>query len=75
MGQSHPSTPAQRTQCAAQLLAHAGEYGVVTALSRQYGVSRPTLYAGATTCSRPCSRRLRLPDPLRHPLPPLSASS
>ena len=30
---------------ALQLLAHAGEYGVVTALSRQCGVSRPTLYA------------------------------
>jgi transposase-like protein len=45
MGQPHPSTPAARAQCAAHLLAHAGEYGVVAALSRQYGVSRPTLYA------------------------------
>jgi transposase-like protein len=45
MGQPHPSTPADRAQCAAHLLAHPGEYGLVTALSRQFGVSRPTLYA------------------------------
>ncbi|MCA1599227.1 MAG: hypothetical protein LC769_09465 [Chloroflexi bacterium] len=45
MGQAHPSTPAQRVHCASYLLAHAGEYGVVTALSRQFTVSRPTLYA------------------------------
>ena len=45
MGHAHPSTPADRAQCAAHLLAHAGDYGVVTALSRQLGVSRPTLYA------------------------------
>ena len=45
LGQSHPSTPAQRLQSASYLVAHAGEYGVVTALSRTLGVSRPTLYA------------------------------
>src|SRR3954468_11673125 len=45
MGQSHPSTPAQRLLWASHLLAHAGEYGVVAALSRATGVSRPTLYA------------------------------
>jgi hypothetical protein len=45
MGQSHPSTPAQRVQWASQLIAHEGEYGVVTTLSRLSGVSRPTLYA------------------------------
>ena len=45
LGQSHPSTPAQRLQSARYLVAHAGEYGVVTALSRTLGVSRPTLYA------------------------------
>jgi len=32
-------------QWASHLLAHAGEYGVVAALSRATGVSRPTLYA------------------------------
>jgi transposase-like protein len=45
MGHAHPSTPAQRLQWASYLLAHAGEYGVVAALSRATGVSRPTLYA------------------------------
>ena len=45
MGHAHPSTPAQRMQWASHLLAHAGEYGVVAALSRASGVSRPTLYA------------------------------
>src|SRR3712207_8891676 len=45
MGHAHPSTPAQRLQCASYRLAHAGEYGVVAALSRATGVSRPTLYA------------------------------
>ncbi len=45
MGHAHPSTPAQRMQWASHLLAHAGEYGVVAALSRAAGVSRPTLYA------------------------------
>jgi transposase-like protein len=45
MGHAHPSTPAQRLQWASYLLAHAGEYGVVAALSRATGVSRPTLYS------------------------------
>lgn len=44
MGQRHASTPAQRAQVVSQLLAHAGEYGVVTAVSRALGVSRQTLY-------------------------------
>jgi len=45
MVQAHPSTPAQRVQSASQMLAHAHEYGFVTRLSRETGVSRPTLYA------------------------------
>ena len=45
MRHAHPTTPAQRAQYANQLLAHAGEHGVVTTLSRTLGVSRPTLYA------------------------------
>jgi transposase-like protein len=44
MGHTHPSTPAERAQYARQLLAHGGEYGFVTALSRTLAVSRPTLY-------------------------------
>ncbi len=45
MVQRHPSTPAQRTQWVSQMIAHAGEYGRVSALSRASGVSRQTLYA------------------------------
>lgn len=45
MVQSHPSTPATRVQSASQMIAHAHEYGFVTRLSRETGVSRPTLYA------------------------------
>ena len=48
MGQRHPSTPSQRAQGVAQMIAHAGEYGVVTNLSRQLGVSRQTLYTWET---------------------------
>jgi transposase-like protein len=45
MGQAHPSTAAERAQWAAIMLAHQGIYGMVTHLSRETGVSRPTLYA------------------------------
>ena len=45
MGQNHPSTAAERAQWAATMLAHQGEYGIVTQLSREHQVSRPTLYA------------------------------
>jgi hypothetical protein len=41
----HPSTPAERVAWASVLLAREGEYGVVAALSRASGASRPTLYA------------------------------
>ena len=44
MGQRHDSTPAQRAQAIAQMIAHAADYGVVTHLSRDLGVSRQTLY-------------------------------
>jgi len=45
MVRTHPSTPTQRAQWTAYMLAHRGEYGVITRLSRASGVSRPTLYA------------------------------
>ncbi len=44
MVQRHDSTPAQRAQAVAQMLAQAGDYGLVTTLSRDLGVSRQTLY-------------------------------
>jgi hypothetical protein len=52
MGQSHPSTPAERVQLASYMLAHHGQYGVVTKLSRALGVSRPTLYAWKATAQQ-----------------------
>src|ERR687883_1581614 len=70
MGQSHPSTPAHRAQCAAHLLAHACEYGVVPALSRQYGVSRPTLYAWRDHAQQAL---LQTFAPARSALPPVAA--
>ena len=44
MVQRHDSTPAQRAQVVAHMIAHAGDYGVVTRLSHEWGVSRQTLY-------------------------------
>lgn len=45
MGQAHPSTAHERIQWASMMLAHQGDYGMVTRLSREAQVSRPTLYA------------------------------
>lgn len=45
MVHSHPSTPIERAQWTAYMLAHQGEYGMLTRLSRESHVSRPTLYA------------------------------
>ena len=45
MVQRHPSTPPQRVQAVSQLLAAPRPYGLVTRLSQELGVSRPTLYA------------------------------
>src|SRR5215210_7766122 len=44
MVQRHDSPPAQRAQVVCQMIAQAGDYGVVTQLRRQLGVSRQTLY-------------------------------
>ncbi len=44
MVQRHDSSPAQRAQIVCQMIAHAGDYGFVTQLSRDLGVSRQTLY-------------------------------
>ncbi len=44
MVQRHDTTPAQRAQVICQMIAHAGDYGLVTQLSRELGVSRQTLY-------------------------------
>lgn len=44
MGQAHPSTADERIQWASMMLAHQGDYGMVSKLSREAQVSRPTLY-------------------------------
>ena len=49
MVQRHPSTPIQRAEGVAMLIAHAGEYGVVTQLRHALGVVRQTL---STWCER-----------------------
>ncbi|MDQ5853444.1 MAG: hypothetical protein M3380_15505 [Chloroflexota bacterium] len=45
MVQQHDSTPTERAQVVCQMIAQAGDYGLVTHLSRRLGVSRQTLYA------------------------------
>ncbi len=40
----HDTSPVQRAQVVCQMIAHAGDYGLVSQLSRQLGVSRQTLY-------------------------------
>jgi hypothetical protein len=49
MGRSHPSTPEERVQSVSLMLAHAHDYGLVTRLSRELAVSRPTLYPWKAT--------------------------
>jgi len=44
MARCHPSTPTERAEWVSQLIAHQGEYGLVTLLSQGAGVSRQTLY-------------------------------
>jgi transposase-like protein len=69
MGQSHPSTPAARVQTASYLLAHAGEYGVVSHLSRHLDVSRPTLYAWRAQAAQALTA-VFTPRPAPTPRPP-----
>lgn len=45
MVQRHDIIPAQRAQVVCQMIAHPGDYGLVTHLSRDLGVSRQTLYS------------------------------
>ncbi len=45
MVQEHCSIPSQRVKWVSQLVAHSGNYGVITQLSQTIGVSRQTLYS------------------------------
>src|SRR6266508_2130305 len=70
MGRSHPSTPAERVQWASHMLAHTHEYGVVTQLSRDLAVSRPTLYAWKATAQQALSHAFEARTP-----PPAASTS
>jgi transposase-like protein len=63
MVRTHPSTPEERAQWTAHMLAHQGEYGVITRLSRDSGVSRPTLYAWRQAAERALLQTFTPPTP------------
>ena len=63
MGQPHPSTPDQRERYATHLLAHQGQYGVVSSLSRSTGISRPTLYAWRARAQQAIHHAFAAPPP------------
>ena len=69
MVRTHPSTPAQRVQLVADMIAHRGDYGVITQLSRASGVSRPTLYAWRTQAERALNQ-LFAPPSVAPPITP-----
>lgn len=64
----HPSTPEQRAQWTASMLAHQGEYGIISRLSRATGVSRPTLYAWRSQAQQALHQTFS--SPLSPPVPP-----
>lgn len=72
MVQHHASTPEERAQWMASMIAHRGEYGVVTRLSRDTGVSRPTLYAWRDAAERALVHTFSAPDPAPPPQVALS---
>jgi hypothetical protein len=71
MVQAHPSTPAERVQWTSYMLAHSGEYGLITRLSRTLGVSRPTLYAWKATAQQALVQTFRATPPATSVLPTL----
>lgn len=71
MGQPHPSTPAQRAQWSSHMIAHAGEYGIITELSRALGVSRPTLYAWRDQAEQALIQTFLPPTPALSRIPAL----
>src|ERR687894_31674 len=69
MVQRHNSTAAQRAQAVTRMIVHAGDYGVVTHLSRQLGVSRQTLYTWTERGSQALAQAF-LPAPAPTPVTP-----
>lgn len=72
MVHTHPSTPEQRAQWSAEMLAHPTQYGLITRLSREHNISRPTLYAWRQRAQQPCLPPLSQP---LHLMPLLSRSN
>jgi transposase-like protein len=69
MVQHHPITPDQRAQYAARMLAQQGRYGLVTQLSQESGVSRPTLYAWRERAQQALLAAFSPPEPPTRPSP------
>ena len=72
MVHTHPITPEQRAQYAALLIAEQGSYGLGTQLSRECGVSRPTLYAWRERAQLALLKAFAPPAPLALPPPCLA---
>ena len=69
----HPSTPEQRVEWTAHVIAHQGEYGVVTRLARAKKVSRQTLTTWRRE-GRAALERAMAEDPPPPPVPSLERS-
>jgi transposase-like protein len=72
MVQQHPTTPEQRAQYAARMIAQQGTYGLVSQLSRESGVSRPTLYAWRDRAQQTLLQAFTPPEAVAVPSPSLA---
>jgi hypothetical protein len=71
MVHQHASTPEHYLQWGLEMLTHAGEYGMVTRLARQSGLSRPTLYALKARASKALQQAFAPPCAPATPAVPL----
>lgn len=71
MVQRHGSTAEQQLQWSAEMIAHAGTYGLITRLSRESGLSRPTLYALKRRAQAALQQTFAPPPPAPLPVPAL----
>jgi hypothetical protein len=69
MVQHHDISPAQRVAAVRQMIAHAGDYGFVSHLSRELGVSRQTLYTWTDRGIQAVTQAF-LPPPAASPITP-----
>jgi hypothetical protein len=71
MVQRHGSTVEQLLQWSAEMIAQAGTYGLITRLSRESGLSRPTLYALKRRAQAALQQTFAPPPPVELPVPAL----